>query len=107
MIDISDNGVDDGAESLIVSDVCCSGSSGLDDDRERERLGAYVVVEFDLLANSIVGEDEVVGCKFADVFSGFSFDLHGHLYEHRAHGKRGSRVLSLLGDGENGGRDQR
>jgi len=55
------------------------------------------------LRDAVVGDEKLVGGKFVDVLAGFGFDLYWHLYERGAHGKRGGRVLRLLGDGRSGG----
>lgn len=108
MIDIAEYGIEDGAQALIVRDVRCAGSSGLDDDGEGERLGAGVVVKGYGLGDAVVGDEEVVRGEFVDVLARFCFDLHGHLHERRADGEGGGgRVLRLLGNGESGRKDQR
>lgn len=107
MIHVSDDRIEDGAEPLIVSDVGCPSSSGLDDDGKSEGLGAGVVVEGDGLRNAVVGDEEVVSGKFVDILAGLCLDLHGYLDKRGTHGEGSGWVPGLLSNGERGRKDQR
>jgi hypothetical protein len=52
----------------------CSGTSGLNNDCQRQRLRVGVLIECDLLRYAIVGEKEIVSSELKDDFS--SLGLH-------------------------------
>ncbi len=92
----ADQGVNDGIQFPVVSEVPPSGAPCFNDDRQRQRLRVSVLNESEILWYAVVGEAEVVSCESKDHLSCPGLHEDRRLHQSGAHRNGRLRRLCLL-----------